>query len=105
MKMLTDRQRHNYHVEFDTRKETGMKMDDVQKGVTNNVITPNEGRVLMGMVKSDDKDLDRFQSTLNTVFMDKKEEYQQSAKGGENHDDKRFGNTSNDDANSDESVN
>ena len=105
MKMLTDRQRHNYHVEFDTRKETGMKMDDVQKGVTNNVITPNEGRVLMGMVKSDDKDLDRFQSTLNTVFMDKKEEYQQSAKGGEIHDDKRFGDTSNDDADSDESVN
>ena len=78
MTMLTDRQRHNCHIEFDTRKETGMSMDDVQKGVTNNVITPNEGRVRMGLVKSDNPDLDRFQSTLNTVFLDKKEEYQLS---------------------------
>ena len=31
MTMLTDRQRHNCHIEFDTRKETGMSMDDVQK--------------------------------------------------------------------------
>lgn len=31
MTMLTNRQRHNCHVEFDTRKETGMKMDDVTK--------------------------------------------------------------------------
>lgn len=107
MTMLTDRQRHHYHIEFDTRKETGMTIDDVQKGVTNNIITPNEGRVLAGMVKSDNPDLDRFQSTLNTVFMDKKEEYQaQTAKkGGENHDDKRFGNSANDDAGSDESNN
>lgn len=105
MTMLTNRQRHNCHVEFDTRKETGMKMDDVQKGIANNMITPNEGRVLMGLVKSNNQDLDRFQSTLNTVFLDKKEEYQkqQTQKGGENHGDKRFGNSSSNDANSDES--
>lgn len=106
MTMLTDRQRHKYHVEFDTRKETGMTMDDVQKGVTNNIITPNEGRVLAGMVKSDDPDLDRFQSTLNTVFMDKKEEYQaQTAKGGESQNDKRFRNSSGNDVGSDEGSN
>lgn len=106
MTMLTDRQRHNCHIEFDTRKETGMSMDDVQKGVTNNVITPNEGRVRMGLVKSDNPDLDRFQSTLNTVFLDKKEEYQKqsTAKGG-GIDDKRLGNSTIDDANSDESNN
>lgn len=106
MTMLTDRQRHNCHIEFDTRKETGMSMDDVQKGVTNNVITPNEGRVRMGLVKSDNPDLDRFQSTLNTVFLDKKEEYQKqsTAKGG-GIDDKRLGNSTIDDANSDESGN
>ena len=106
MTMLTDRQRHNCHIEFDTRKETGMSMDDVQKGVTNNVITPNEGRVRMGLVKSDNPDLDRFQSTLNTVFLDKKEEYQKqsTAKGGA-IDDKRLGNSTIDDANSDESGN
>lgn len=106
MTMLTDRQRHNCHIEFDTRKETGMSMDDVQKGVTNNVITPNEGRVRMGLVKSDNPDLDRFQSTLNTVFLDKKEEYQKqsTAKGG-GIDDKRLGNSTIDDANSDESDN
>lgn len=103
MTMLTDRQRHNYHIEFDTRKETGMSMDDVQKGITNNVITPNEGRVLAGMVESDNADMDRFQSTLNTIFLDRKEDYQEQAakKGGENHDDKRFGNSSTDDASSD----
>lgn len=106
MTMLTDRQRHNCHIEFDTRKETGMSMDDVQKGVTNNVITPNEGRVRMGLVKSDNPDLDRFQSTLNTVFLDKKEEYQQqsTAKGG-GIDDKRLGNSTVNDANSDENGN
>ena len=106
MTMLTDRQRHNSHIEFDTRKETGMSMDDVQKGVTNNVITPNEGRVRMGLVKSDNPDLDRFQSTLNTVFLDKKEEYQKqsTAKGG-GIDDKRLGNSTVDDASSDESGN
>lgn len=106
MTMLTDRQRHNCHIEFDTRKETGMSMDDVQKGVTNNVITPNEGRVRMGLVKSDNPDLDRFQSTLNTVFLDKKEEYQKqsTAKGG-GIDDKRLGNSTVNDANSDESGN
>lgn len=103
MTMLTDRQRHNYHVEFDTRNETGMSMDDVQKGITNNVITPNEGRVLAGMVESDDEDMDRFQSTLNTIFLDKKEEYQAQAakKGGENHDDKRFRDPAGDDSSSD----
>lgn len=106
MTMLTDRQRHNRHIEFDTRKETGMSMDDVQKGVTNNVITPNEGRVRMGLVKSDNPDLDRFQSTLNTVFLDKKEEYQKqsTAKGG-GIDDKRLGNSTVNDANSDENGN
>lgn len=107
MTMLTDRQRHNCHIEFDTRKETGLSMDDVQKGVTNTLITPNEGRVLAGMVKSDNPDLDRYQSTLNTVFLDKKEEYQNNnvMKGGESHDDKRFGNSSNDDAGSDSGNN
>lgn len=106
MTMLTDRQRHNCHIEFDTRKETGMSMDDVQKGVTNNVITPNEGRVRMGLVKSDNPDLDRFQSTLNTVFLDKKEEYQkQSTTKGGGINDKRLGNSAVDDANSDESSN
>lgn len=106
MTMLTDRQRHNCHIEFDTRKETGMSMNDVQKGVTNNVITPNEGRVRMGLVKSDNPDLDRFQSTLNTVFLDKKEEYQKqsTAKGG-GIDDKRLGNSTVNDANSDENGN
>ena len=106
MTMLTDRQRHNCHIEFDTRKETGMSMDDVQKGVTNNVITPNEGRVRMGLIKSDNPDLDRFQSTLNTVFLDKKEEYQKqsTAKGG-GIDDKRLGNSTVNDANSDENGN
>lgn len=106
MTMLTDRQRHNCHIEFDTRKETGMSMDDVQKGVTNNVITPNEGRVRMGLVKSDNPDLDRFQSTLNTVFLDKKEEYQKqsTAKGG-GIDDKRLGNSTVNDADSDENGN
>lgn len=93
MTMLTDRQRHNYHIEFDTRRETGLTADEVNKLANNTVITPNEGRVLMGMPKSDNKDLDRFQSTLNTVFLDKKESYQDSEKGGE-HSDNRFGNSS-----------
>lgn len=49
MTMLTNRQRHNYHIEFDTRRETGLTADEVNKLANNTVITPNEGRVLMGM--------------------------------------------------------
>lgn len=98
MVMLTDRQRHNCHVEFDTRKETGLTADEVNKLTANTVITPNEGRVLMGIAKSDNKDLDRFQSTLNTVFLDKKEAYQDTAQKGGEQNDKRFGNASDDDA-------
>lgn len=98
MVMLTDRQRRNFHVEFDTRKETGLTADEVNKLTANTVITPNEGRVLMGIAKSDNKDLDRFQSTLNTVFLDKKEAYQDTAQKGGEQNDKRFGNASDDDA-------
>ena len=75
-----------------------MTADEVNKLTANTVITPNEGRVLMGIAKSDNKDLDRFQSTLNTVFLDKKEAYQDTAQKGGEQNDKRFGNASDDDA-------
>lgn len=86
--MLTDRQRHHYHLDFDTRNETGYTPADVNTLVNDGTITPNEGRVLMGLPKADNGDLDRFQSSLNTVFLDQKEAYQASkaAKGGEKHD-------------------
>ena len=86
--MLTDRQRHHYHLDFDTRNETGYTPADVNTLVNDGTITPNEGRVLMGLPKADNGDLDRFQSSLNTVFLDQKEAYQagKAAKGGEKHD-------------------
>jgi hypothetical protein len=38
----------------------------------------------LGKQKSTDPNMDRYQSSLNYVFLDKKEEYQEG-KGGENN--------------------
>nr|WP_153382734.1 phage portal protein [Companilactobacillus mishanensis] len=87
MKLLSDDDRHKYHFEFDVRKETGMAMQDVVTAIQNDILTPNDGRGEIG--KKPDKtnpDMDRYQSTLNSVFLDKKEEYQESTKGGMNSD-------------------
>ncbi|WP_099973852.1 phage portal protein [Lactobacillus terrae] len=84
MKLLSDEDRYKYHFEFDIRKETGMLATDLATLVSNGIITPNEGRAEIGKKADDNEDMNRYQSTLNSVFLDKKEAYQDKAdlKGG-----------------------
>ena len=84
LKVLSQKDRRLYRIEFDTRSVTGFSVDEVRNMVNNQLLTPNEGLEHLGLPKSDNADMDRFQSSLNYVFLDKKEEYQ-SMKGGENN--------------------
>ncbi|WP_025020736.1 phage portal protein [Ligilactobacillus equi] len=79
-KLLSDRQRSKMHLEFDTRKETGLSMEEAVSAVNAGLLTPNEALEASGRAKSKEPNMDRYQSTLNTVFLDSKEEYQ--LKGG-----------------------
>ena len=99
LKMLTDKQRHQYKVQFDTRKETGMSVIDAKNAVDGTLLSPNQALFRMGLPKNSNPDMDRMQSNLNDIFLDKKEEYQ-SVKGGDANDN-RFGNSSSNDENSD----
>lgn len=85
LKVLSQKDRRLYRIEFDTRSVTGFSVDEVRNMVNNQLLTPNEGLEHLGLPKSDNADMDRFQSSLNYVFLDKKEEYQDE-KGGENND-------------------
>lgn len=76
LKTLNDNDRRLYHIEFDTRSVTGRNVDEIVKLVNNQILTPNQGLVELGKQKSTDPNMDRYQSSLNYVFLDKKEEYQ-----------------------------
>ncbi|MEQ9810313.1 phage portal protein [Streptococcus jiangjianxini] len=82
LKVFTKNERKKYMLEFDTREVTGRNVDDVIKLVNNGIITPNQALVELGKQKSDDPNMDRYQSSLNYVFLDKKEKYQ-DVKGGD----------------------
>lgn len=87
LKTLNDKDRRLYRIEFDTRSVTGRNVDEIVKLVNNQILTPNQGLVELGKQKSTDPNMDRYQSSLNYVFLDKKEEYQDKVgikgKGGE----------------------
>lgn len=87
LKTLNDNDRRLSHIEFDTRSVTGRNVDEIVKLVNNQILTPNQGLVELGKQKSTDPNMDRYQSSLNYVFLDKKEEYQDKigikGKGGE----------------------
>lgn len=87
LKTLNDNDRRLYHIEFDTRSVTGRNVYEIVKLVNNQILTPNQGLVELGKQKSTDPNMDRYQSSLNYVFLDKKEEYQDKigikGKGGE----------------------
>lgn len=87
LKILNFDDRRKYHIAFDTRSVTGRNVDEIVKLVNNQLITPNQGRIELGKQASDDPNMDRFQSSLNYVFLDKKEEYQDKVgikrKGGD----------------------
>ena len=82
LKVLGDEERRKYRVEFDTRSVTGRNVDELVKLVNNQILTPNQALIELGKERSNDPNMDRYLSSLNYVFLDKKEEYQ-SMKGGE----------------------
>lgn len=82
LKILNNEERRQYRIEFDTRKVTGLSSEEIRQLVNNQMLTPNQGLEQLGLPKSDNPDMDRYQSSLNYVFLDKKEEYQ-AMKGGE----------------------
>ncbi|MDM8223218.1 Phage portal protein [Ligilactobacillus salivarius] len=83
-KMLNPEDKRLLRVEFDTRKETGLTVTEAVAASNGTMITPNEARYLIGLEYSDEPDLERFQSTLNTVFLDQKEEYQKNMQNKDN---------------------
>ncbi|HEM4388580.1 TPA: phage portal protein [Streptococcus suis] len=82
LKILNSDDRRKYKIVFDTRSVTGFSVDEVRNMVNNQLLTPNQGLEQLGLPKSDNPDMDRYQSSLNYVFLDKKETYQ-DVKGGE----------------------
>lgn len=80
-KLLTARKRTKVSLNFDTRKETGLSITDAVNAVKGALLTPNRALAESGRATVDDPNMDRMQSDLNSVFLDKKEEYQ--LKGGE----------------------
>ena len=87
MKMLNDDERHNLRLEFDTRAITGITMADAVQAVNNGIMTGNEARVEMDkLARQDIPEMDAIYSTLNTVDIQQKAEYQEqqkSVEGGE----------------------
>lgn len=83
LKVLESDERRQCYIEFDTRKVTGRNADEIIKLVNNSLLTPNQALVELGKQKSEDPNMDRYQSSLNYVFLDVKEEYQNKKKGGE----------------------
>ncbi|WP_278553514.1 phage portal protein [Companilactobacillus farciminis] len=81
MKLLTDKERHKYRFEFDTRKETARDVTELTALEEHNVLTPNEVRSELGK-KADktNKQMDQYQSTLNTVELGFKQKYQENNK-------------------------
>lgn len=87
LKVFNKEERRRYRIEFDTRSVTGRNVDEIVKLVNNTLLTPNQGLIELGKQPSSNPDMDRYQSSLNYVFLDKKEEYQEKNslkwKGGE----------------------
>lgn len=82
LKIFSPEDRRKCRLEFDTRSVTGRNVDEIVKLVNNTLLTPNQGLIELGKQPSDNPDMDRYQTSLNYVFLDKKEEYQ-ALKGGE----------------------
>ena len=76
LKLLDDNQRHQYRIGFDTKSVNGLPITDVNTAVNGGLWTGNEGRAELGKKPLKDPNMDRIQSTLNTVFLDQKEAYQ-----------------------------
>lgn len=87
LKVFNSSDRRKFRFEFDTRSITGRNVDEIKLLVDSGMYTPNQGLIELGKQPSKDPNMDRYQSSLNYVFLDKKEEYQDKVsikgKGGE----------------------
>ncbi|MFD3128545.1 phage portal protein [Streptococcus agalactiae] len=87
LKVFNSSDRRKFRFEFDTRSITGRNVDEIKLLVDSGMYTPNQGLIELGKQPSNDPNMDRYQSSLNYVFLDKKEEYQDKVsikgKGGE----------------------
>lgn len=89
MKNLAEEDRKKFRLVFDTRKVTGRNVDEIIKLYNNGIYTGNEGLIDLGKSKSDDPNMNRRKASLNYVWADKVEEYQnrkngvKSVKGGD----------------------
>ncbi|ERL64043.1 phage portal protein [Schleiferilactobacillus shenzhenensis] len=78
MKLLDDTDRHQYRFDFDTRSVNPTPIAEVNTAVGGGIITANEGRASLGKKPLNDPHMDQIMSTLNTVSLDIKDEYQQT---------------------------
>ena len=89
MKLLNDKERHKYRFDFDTRKETAKDVTELTALEEHNVLTPNEVRSELGKkADKDNENMNTYQSTLNTVSLKMKDEYQKNnknLKGGDSN--------------------
>jgi HK97 family phage portal protein len=76
LKFLRDDERANLVFDFDTRSVTGMPVQDINTATAGGIMTGNEGRGEIGLPPLPDENMNRIQSDLNHVFLDKKQEYQ-----------------------------
>lgn len=103
MKLLSDEERHKYTIAFDTSAVAGMSVDDVVKLKTNGIITGDKSRTNIGLKPTGLPDMNRYESNLNTIFVDQREKYLEKSrpntlKGGDDNDSKGKGNSDTDDA-------
>ena len=94
MKHFTFLESKEFQLIFDTRSVTGMTVEDTVKLYNGGIYTGNQSLIELGMAKSDDPNMIRRKASLNYVWSDKVEEYQDNQshkgtlKGGEENSDK-----------------
>lgn len=81
MKLLDDDQRHKYMIEFDASKVSGPSVQDVTAMKTNGIIVGDKARTMLGMKATGEPDMNRYESNLNTIWLDQRAAYQ-AAKAG-----------------------
>lgn len=86
MKCFSKEDRRTYQLIFDTRSVTGLSVEDVVRLYNNGLYDGNESLSELGKAKSDDPNMARKKASLNYVWADKIEEYQDrknKLKGGD----------------------
>ncbi len=78
LKCFTDSDRKIFQLIFDTRSVTGLSVEDIVRLYNGGIYDGNESLSELGKAKSDDSNMTRRKASLNYVWADKAEEYQDS---------------------------